>query len=182
MDLSLLPELASIPELAADLPYPVVVGIDPGTRIVGYGALVSRPDGPRFLAAGVLRARPGDSVPERLGHIRRSIDELLRRLRPRIVVVEHAYTAINSQSALRIGEGRGVILASAACAGAEVLQIQASSAKKSLTGDGGADKGRVALCVAAELGLSEPPRPVDATDALALALTAVFRERFSGRS
>jgi crossover junction endodeoxyribonuclease RuvC len=174
MDLSLLPELPP------DLPFPVIVGIDPGTRIVGYGALVARPDGPRFLAAGVFRARQGDSVPERLGQIRRSIDELLRRLRPKVVVVEHAYTALNSQSALRIGEGRGVILAAAACAGAEVLQIQASSAKKALTGDGAADKGRVATCVAAELSLSEPPRPIDATDALALALTAVFRERFSG--
>ena len=67
-----------------------------------------------------------------------------------------------------------------ACAGATVLQIQASSAKKALTGDGAADKGRVALCVAAELSLGEPPKPADATDALALALTAVFRARLSG--
>jgi crossover junction endodeoxyribonuclease RuvC len=173
-------DLSSLPELPPNLPFKVVLGIDPGTRIVGYGAIVARPDGPRFLAAGVLRAPRDASVPERLGHIRRGIDELLRRLRPSTIVVEHAYTAINAQSALRIGEGRGVVLAAAACAGAEILQIQASSAKKALTGDGGADKGRVALAVAAELALGEPPRPADATDALALALTAVFRTRTGG--
>jgi len=172
-------DLSQLPELPADLPFPVVLGIDPGTRVVGYGAIVVRPDGPRFLAAGVLRADESLAVPERLGHIRRSFDELLRRLRPRHVVVEHAYTAINAQSALRIGEGRGVILASAACAGAEIHQIQASSAKKALTGDGGATKSRVAQCVASELGLAEAPRPIDATDALALALTVVFRARLS---
>lgn len=173
-------DITSLPELPADAPFPVILGIDPGTRIVGYGALVSRPEGPRFLAAGVLRTSPGASIPTRLGHIRSSIDELLRRLRPQVVVVEHAYTAVNSQSALRIGEGRGVVLACAACSGATVLQLQASSAKKAITGDGAADKGRVALCVAAELRLAEPPKPVDATDALALALTAVFRARLSG--
>ena len=174
-------DLSHLPELPADAPYPVVLGIDPGTRVVGYGAIVVRPDGPRLLAAGALRATPGASVPTRLGHIRSALDELLRRLKPRLVVVEHAYTAVNNQSALRIGEGRGVALACAACAGAEVEQLQASSAKKALTGDGGADKGRVALCVAAQLGLAEPPRPADATDALALALAAVFRFRTVGK-
>ncbi|MEZ6016419.1 MAG: crossover junction endodeoxyribonuclease RuvC [Planctomycetota bacterium] len=175
-------DLFDLPELPAGMPYPVVLGLDPGTRIVGYGAIVSRPDGPRFLAAGVLRASADAPIPTRLGHIRTSVDELLRRLRPSTVVIEHAYTAINSQSALRIGEGRGVLLASAACSGARVIQIQASSAKKAVTGDGAADKARVARCVAAELGLTEPPRPADATDALALALTAVFRARLSGTS
>lgn len=173
-------DLSALPEVPADTPYTVVLGIDPGTRVVGYGAIVSRPDGPRFLAAGVLRTSPGASIPSRLGHIRSAVDELLRRLRPRLVVVEHAFTARNAQSALRIGEGRGVVLAAAACAGAEVVQVQASSAKKALTGDGAADKGRVARCVAAELGLTEAPRPADATDALALALTAIHRTRLSG--
>ena len=96
-------------------------------------------------------------------------------------MVEHAYTAVNMQSALRVGEGRGVALSAAAVHGAEVVQYQASEAKKSIVGDGLAKKERVAAMVAKELGLDAAPEPLDATDALALALTYVHRQRFADR-
>lgn len=172
---------ADLPEVPDGLAWPIVLGIDPGTRVVGFGAIIHHSDGPRLLAAGALRAGRSPEVPTRLGVLRQEIDLLLKRLKPRVVVVEHAFTAINMQSALRVGEGRGVALSAAAVHGAKVVQYQASEAKKALVGDGGAKKERVAKMVAAQLGLDAPPEPLDATDALALALTYIYRQRFADK-
>lgn len=175
-------ELPDLPDVPDGIGWPIVLGIDPGTLVMGYGAVVVRPEGPRLLAAGVLRAGRSSDVPARLGMLRQQLDHVIDRLKPSVVVVEHAYSATNVQSALRIGEGRGVALSAAACKGAEVVQYQASQAKKTLVGVGSADKERVARMVGLELGLEELPRPLDATDALALALTYVHRSRFDGRT
>lgn len=172
---------ADLPQVPEHIEWPIVLGIDPGTLVVGYGAVVMRSDGPALLAAGVVRATKTDDVPTRLGYIRRELDVVLKRLRPSTVVVEHAYTSINMQSALRVGEGRGVALSAAACFGAKVVQYQASEAKKTLVGVGSADKERVAKMVAMQLGLGTAPEPLDATDALALALTYHHRQRFESR-
>lgn len=168
---------SNLPEVPPGFQYPIILGIDPGTLVVGYGAVVQRPDGVRLLASGVVRASRGAEVPTRLGFIRQELDVLMSRLRPSVVVVEHAYTAANVQSALRVGEGRGVALSTAACHGAQVIQYQASEAKKTLVGVGSADKTQVARMVGAQLGLATPPTPLDATDALALALTWVHRSK-----
>jgi len=159
-----------------------VLGVDPGTLVVGFGAVVARPEGPRLLAAGAVRAGRTSDVPTRLGFIRQELDLLMDRLRPTVVVVEHAFTAANVQSALRVGEGRGVALSCAAARGARVVQYQASEAKKALVGQGAADKERVARMVAAELRLDAAPEPLDATDALALALTFLHKDRFERRA
>ncbi|MFT5052980.1 MAG: crossover junction endodeoxyribonuclease RuvC [Chlamydiales bacterium] len=166
--------LASVPE---DFPWPIVLGIDPGTLVVGYGALVCRGVEPRFLAAGTLRAPRSASVPERLGVLSREFDLILERLRPRVVVLEEAFAARNVQSALRIGEGRGMLLAAAVRFGAEVVQFPPAVAKKAVAGNGRASKEQVAAMVARSLGLTEAPKPLDASDALALALAHVYKSR-----
>jgi len=169
--------LVATPKLRHDCPWPIVLGIDPGTRVVGYGAIVAAPRGPRLFAAGALRADPKSSVPARLGWIRTEIDRLLEQIRPTVVVVEQAFAARNVQSALRIGEGRGVVLACGAAFGAEIVQFAPAVAKKALIGNGAADKSQVAKMVAHLLGLAVAPEPLDATDALALALAQVQRRR-----
>ena len=150
--------------------WPIVLGIDPGTRAMGYGALVLAPGGARALAAGVLRPARAAALPQRLAELRADLDELLRRLRPGTVVVERAFSARNVQSALRIGESRGVVLAAAAAAGARVVEIAPASAKRAVAGHGSASKPQVAAMVARLLGPSLPALADDATDALALAL------------
>jgi crossover junction endodeoxyribonuclease RuvC len=92
-----------------------------------------------------------------------------------LVVVEEAFASRNVQSALRIGEGRGVVLACAAAAGIRIEQVPPAVAKKALVGYGAAHKTQVAAMVARTLNLATPPEPLDATDALALALTHVVR-------
>lgn len=158
----------------ADLPWPIVLGLDPGTRAAGFGAIVVAPDGPRFVACGVLRPDPRDDIGPRLAAIARDLDMLLARLRPRVLVVEKAFAARNVQSALRIGEARGVVLATAAGRSIETVEYAPAVAKKALVGHGGASKHQVAAMVATilrrELDVAE-----DATDALALALTHVLR-------
>jgi crossover junction endodeoxyribonuclease RuvC len=151
----------------------VVLGLDPGTILVGYGVVEVGPRAPRFVDAGVVRAPRRAAVPERLGEIQREVRLLLDRFRPSVVVVERAFAARNVLSALRIGEGRGVILACAASFGAEVVEMSPASAKKAVVGHGGASKVQVARMAAAVLGLPEPPRPLDASDALALALAHI---------
>lgn len=166
-------EPAAVP---VDCPWPIVVGVDPGTRVLGYGAVVDVRGELRLLAAGTVRPA-GDEPPARLADLRRELDALLARLRPTVVAVESAYSATNVQSALRLGEARGVVLSSAAAFGAEVVQYAPAVAKKSLLGNGNASKDQVAAMVATLLGLDEPPRPLDVTDALSLALAYLQRGR-----
>lgn len=168
------PELPAVP---IDCPWDIVLGIDPGTRVCGYGAIVDARDGPRLLAAGDIRPRGGKDAPKRLASLREEIDRLLQRLRPTTVVVEGAFAAVNVRSALRIGEGRGVVLACAAGFGARVEEYAPAVARRTLVGNGNASKEQTAAIVATLLGLDAPPRPLDVTDALALALAFVQRGR-----
>ncbi len=169
------PEGPALPPRGARA-FPVVLGIDPGTRVLGYGALVAAAR-PRLLAAGEIRSGARVAVPERLATIRRELDALLARLDPDVVVIEQAFAALNVQSALRMGEGRGVVLACAACAGAQIVQITPAEAKQTLVGNGAADKRQVARMVAILLDRDDLPERLDVTDALAIALAHVQRAR-----
>jgi len=166
---------SALPEVPADFTGRIVLGIDPGTVVVGYGAIVDRKSGPVLLAAGVLRAPAKQAVPQRLGYLGLELEALISRLRPSVVVVEEAFCGKSVQSALRIGEGRGVALAAAARFGAEIVQYPPAVAKRAVVGNGAADKQHVARMVARELHPAEVPDSLDATDALALALTYLHR-------
>jgi crossover junction endodeoxyribonuclease RuvC len=164
-----------------DCRWPIVLGIDPGTRAMGYGALVLAPDGPRFLACGVLAPPSRAAVAARLGELQRALEELLARLRPTLVALERAFHSKNVQAAFRIGEARGLALAAAARAGIEILELAPAAAKKAVLGHGGASKEQVARMVARLLGTGPLDVPTDATDALALALASVKRRDAAAR-
>jgi len=155
----------------------ILLGVDPGTRVVGFGAIAVGVSGPVYLGCGVIRPRADADIATRLGHIRRELDAILAELRPGVVVVEEAFAHRNVQSALRIGEGRGVVLACASAAGARAEQLPPASAKKALVGFGAARKEQIAAMVQRILGLTEAPQPHDASDALALALAWAMRHR-----
>lgn len=158
----------------ASCPWPIVLGIDPGTRALGYGALVLAPDGPRFLACGVLTPAHG-AVPLRLAEIQRNLEQLLVVLRPTVLALERAFHSKNVQAAFRIGEARGVVLAAAARAGIEIRELAPATAKKAVVGHGAASKGQVARMLARVLGTGPLDVPLDATDALALAFACLRR-------
>jgi len=148
---------------------PLVLGIDPGTRAMGYAALVLGEDGPRLYRCGVIRPPARADIATRLAHIAIELEELLREVVPFAVAIERAFAARNVHSALRLGEARGVALALAGRAGAEVAEYSPAQAKKSVLGHGGGSKEQVARSVCAQLGLPQLDLPLDASDAISLA-------------
>ena len=174
------PEDLGIPEdfVPPDCPWEIVLGLDPGTRKAGWGALLVAPDGPRLLGCGVVEAAAQRDVPARLARMSRGFDLLIERLRPATVVVESAFAFRNVKSALRIGEARGLALAAAAKRGLVVIEMAPAAAKKAVLGHGGASKNQVASMVASRLGVDLAGVAEDATDAVALALAHCQRSRF----
>ncbi|MEX1025660.1 MAG: crossover junction endodeoxyribonuclease RuvC [Planctomycetota bacterium] len=166
-----------------DVPYDIVLGIDPGTVVLGWGAVLAVPRAPRLLACGVLTAPARASVPARLASLARQLEDLLDAVRPGIVAVETAFAAINVKSALRIGEARGVVLAAAGRRALAVDEIAPAAAKRAVLGNGRASKEQVAALVPQLLGLAPGLAvPLDATDALALALAHLRRREAPGGS
>jgi len=148
----------------------LILGIDPGTRVLGFGAIRGTLRAPALVGAGVVRVNERRPVHERLARMANEIAALLEELRPHTVVVERAFAGRNLQSALRLGECRGIVLAAASRSGAAVEELSPAQAKRAIAGHGAATKERVADLVALRLGLARNGAPLDATDALALAL------------
>ena len=145
------------------------LGIDPGSRVTGWG-VVERAGGTfRELASGAIRLGARESLADRLARLHAHCLELVSTWRPDAVVLERNFVAHNVQSAFRIGEVRGVVLSAAAGAGRVVHEYAPASVKLAAVGHGAADKETVTRGVVAILGLATRPS-VDAADALALAL------------
>jgi crossover junction endodeoxyribonuclease RuvC len=145
------------------------LGIDPGTRVTGWGVVESAGPLLRHLASGTVCLGTATTLGERLARLQAEILRLLDTWTPSVVVLERAFVARNVQSALRLGEARGAILAAVASAGVALEEYAPAAVKLATVGHGTADKESVARGVTLRLGL--PRRPAaDAADALALAL------------
>lgn len=126
------------------------------------------------VGAGALRlGTSSDPIELRLSRLALAIRGLLEEYRPTCVALEEAYFGKSVQSALRIGEARGVILAEAATAGISIQQFPPARIKRVVTGSGSADKERVRDMVQMSLGMSEAPETMDVTDALAVGLCCI---------
>ncbi|HVM67028.1 MAG TPA: crossover junction endodeoxyribonuclease RuvC [Acidimicrobiales bacterium] len=156
-----------------------VMGIDPGLSRCGYGVVVRAPgcgrSGMRAVAAGVLTTPPTDPLPERLASVADALDGLLEEFAPAVVVVERVLFQTNARTAMAVGQASGLALAAAAQRGATVVQYSPNEVKLAVTGYGSATKPQVQRMVQALLALDEVPKPPDAADALALAITHVSR-------
>ncbi|MEM9073052.1 MAG: crossover junction endodeoxyribonuclease RuvC [Myxococcota bacterium] len=153
-----------------------ILGIDPGTRITGWGVI--EPYGPRarVLDAGVIRASTKKPLEYRLRQIGKGLEEVLAAHTPTCVAVEDIFYAKHANAALKLGHARGVALYIAARADLEVHAYPPALVKRTVTGRGRADKDQVARLVGAILNLKELP-PIDATDALAIAITHLQASR-----
>jgi crossover junction endodeoxyribonuclease RuvC len=149
-----------------------VLGIDPGLSRCGYGAVRVLNNG-RLVAeaAGVLRTDPDAPLPRRLAVLMADLQALLDELRPDAVAVEKVFFQTNVRTAMSVGQASGLALALADAAGCEVAEYTANEVKSVVAGYGAASKLQVQRMVQTQLGLAAPPRPPDAADALALALT-----------
>lgn len=147
-----------------------VLGIDPGTRIVGCAIIEVAGRRQTAVHYGVLRPSPNLPIDRRLGEIVRGLKGLLATWQPAEAGIEEAFHGRDARAALRIGEARGALLGVLAEAGIPVVGYANNVVKQSVTGAGRASKEQVRSMVQRILGLAAPPEPLDASDALAVAL------------
>ena len=148
-----------------------VLGIDPGLSRCGYGCLESSgPGRARPVAVGVLTTPPSSALPDRLAELQRELRQLIAELRPDVVAVERVFFQVNVRTAMGVGQASGIAMAEAINAGCAVVQYAPNQVKEAVTGDGSAGKHEVERMVQTLLGITQPLRPVDAADAVALAL------------
>jgi crossover junction endodeoxyribonuclease RuvC len=153
-----------------DAPSGPVLGIDPGLTRCGYGA-VDRQGGTLVaVACGVVATDPHAGLAERLAALEAEIDAIVAEISPRALAVERLLFQHNVRTAVAVGQASGVVLASAARHGVPVAHYSPNEVKLAVTGSGTAGKAQVQAMVTQLLRLTSPPSPVDAADALALAL------------
>ncbi len=155
----------------------LILGIDPGTIVMGYGLVEAAGADLRFVECGTVSASRTRAAPERLAEIQRGLSEIIERARPDLAAVEKAFFGKSAASAIRIGEARGIALQACAAAGVEVVEITPSEVKRAVVGRGSATKEQVARMVGVLLDLSGPVESADAADALAVAIGAAHRRR-----
>ncbi len=148
----------------------LILGIDPGSTATGYGLVESLPGRVRAIAFGTIEPPRGLRFLERLPRIASALESLLDRMRPDEAAVEDLFLGRNGRVALQLGHVRGVALLPLLRSGISVHEYAPRLVKKAVTGYGAAEKEQVRLMVRNLLGLHERPLPVDASDALAVAI------------
>jgi crossover junction endodeoxyribonuclease RuvC len=149
-----------------------VLGIDPGTAVLGYGVVEGGSGGDhRLLECGTLTTPGRDPLPARLRIIHDGVTSLVTRHAPDAVAVETAFYGRNVRTTVVLSHARGVILLAAEMAGLEIAEYSPAAVKKAVVGRGAALKQQVGYMVAQLLRLKAPPTPEDAADGVAVALT-----------
>ncbi len=147
-----------------------ILGIDPGSRVCGYGVIDEAGGELRYVECGLLTAPEGQPMEQRLGEIARGLKEVIEELRPAVCAVEDVFVQQNPRSALALAQARGMALAVIGLAGLTVASYPPATVKKAVSGSGKAEKAQIARMVQVLIGLTTLPR-ADATDALAVAIT-----------
>ncbi len=153
----------------------IVLGIDPGSAVCGYGVVALEAGALKLLDAGIVRTDPGQTDAERLRRLHAALRDLLAQHRPERVGIERLYFQRNVQTAMAVGQARGVALLAAADAGVPIDEPTPNEVKQAVCGNGAADKAQVAAMVGRLLGISVEGVPDDATDALAVAIGCAHR-------
>jgi crossover junction endodeoxyribonuclease RuvC len=155
----------------------VILAIDPGLKITGFGILAKAGEAVRALDFGTVTVSADLPLPQRLRSLFEALEELILRWSPAEVAIEAPFVAANKQVAVAIGEARAVAMLAAAQAGLPVFSYSPAEVKEAVTGYGRGEKRQVQEMVRLQLGLETIPQPDDAADALATALCHVARGR-----
>jgi crossover junction endodeoxyribonuclease RuvC len=165
-----------------------VLGIDCGGEYTGYGIVEMHPGGKlTCMTCGAIKLSPRDPLPRRLSRIYMHLGAIISEHQPDEVAIEDVFYALNVKSALKLGQVRGVAMLAAASAGLEVAEYSPLTIKSSVVGYGRAEKQQVQHMVTVLLELAAPPEPLDASDALAIAIChlhtagTLHRQRAVGR-
>lgn len=153
-----------------------MLGIDPGTAVVGYGVVETASGRPgRLVECGVIKTAAGAPLPARLKAIHEGITELVTRHQPHVMAVEGVFYAANARTTITLGQARGVILLAAEQGRVPVVEYAPAVIKKTVVDRGAAGKAQVGFMVAKLLQLKAAPAPADAADGVAVALTHLLR-------
>lgn len=156
----------------------IILGIDPGSRITGFGVLKVSGKGSsariQHVSHGVIQMNPKESFPLRMKDLGAGMEQILRKYQPDHVVIEKIFLGKNADSAFKLGHARGVSLYESAKAGAEVIEYATRLVKQGIAGTGSASKEDVQVCLQRLLNIKAISR-IDASDALALAAFHAFR-------
>ncbi len=154
----------------------LILGIDPGLRITGYGLVSLTRGQPALQEAGVLRMAGKGDLATRLGELHQGICELVKEYAPDRMAVEQLYAHYkHPRTAILMGHARGVILLAAAQSNIPVTNLASTLVKKSISGNGHAGKRQMQLAIASLCKLKAPPEPPDVADAIAIAWTLAVR-------
>ncbi len=154
----------------------IVLGVDPGTEVTGYGVVADGEDrGPALIECGAIRPSRRRPLAERLKEIFEGVTAVIDRQRPDVLCVEGVFHGRNVRTTVVMGHARGAVLLAAATRGIPVAEYPPAQVKNAVVGSGRADKNQVAFMVQKHLSLSAPPAPADAADGVALALCHLFQ-------
>jgi crossover junction endodeoxyribonuclease RuvC len=149
----------------------IVLGVDPGTSVTGYGVVSGTGGGaPALLECGVVRTAATAALPQRLREIFEGIGEVIARHRPDVVAVEGVFYSRNVRTTVVLGHARAAVLLAATLQDVAVAEYAPAQVKNAIAGTGRATKDQVQYMVQQLLRLRTPPRPADAADGVAVAL------------
>lgn len=153
----------------------IILGVDPGTAITGYGVIGYSKNTFRVYEYGCVRTDSGMELSRRLGLLYSGLEEVIKRSQPDHFAIEDLFFNKNAKTALAVGHGRGVAMLAAVRSGIPVYEYTPLQVKQAVVGNGRAVKQQVEFMIAALLGIREKLRPDDVADALAVAVCHAFR-------
>ncbi len=149
----------------------IVLGIDPGYAIMGYGVIERLDNGSlRTLDYGVITTKAGEKLQLRLWQLYTGLHELIKKYKPDEIAVEELFFHTNQKTVIPVAEARGLVLIAAQEAGIEAAEYTPLQVKMGVIGYGRAEKSQMIAMTQTLLGLKKPPHPDDAADALAIAI------------
>lgn len=160
----------------------IILGIDPGTVIMGYGIIRISGSKIELLAMDVLKFSAGTDVYERLEKIHLKVSQIISKYQPDSFAIEAPFFGKNVQSMLKLGRAQGVAIAAAMQAGLTVNEYSPKKVKQSITGNGNAGKEQVMKMLKHLVQIEEDPKYMDASDALAVAICHHFQQKTSSGS
>lgn len=155
----------------------LILGVDPGSHVTGYGLISSNGEKSNLIESGVIELTRNAALPEKLREIYEGLVRIIKSHRPHQFAIEQAFYSKNAKSALIMGEARGAALLAAAKSNIPIGEYSPKEVKCATVGTGSASKSQVQFMVQKLLRLKEPPQPSDAADALAVALCHAQRIR-----
>ncbi|PIE52535.1 crossover junction endodeoxyribonuclease RuvC [Candidatus Fermentibacteria bacterium] len=156
------------------------MGVDPGLNITGYGVIRARDSSVSLVDAGTIRTRTADPLTPRLTELYRGISQVIETYSPEVMGLEKIYSHYrHPTTAIIMGHARGVLCLAAGLGGIRVESLPASRVKKAVTGNGRASKQQVNGMVRRIFGIKKELKPVDVSDAIAVALALYEEERFA---